>query len=294
MLVARGCASKGPSRQPLRLTWKFTPIQRSSVALSIIRAASSTVKAGAKRTTLPNTPSVRLPPRLAVNLSPQKQRAAYNADKLYQAGKTALFRAPSHFAYLLGSWVLSIACISSAAYTYSLGLWKEDKDSNLPFFVPVANLLTLLTIGSLGSWILIRSTNLVTAIDLIKTAGGTKMRVSVRRPVPLPFVPNKKIIVAPYELLLPTNAVRPATVPKFAEMPQEGKDDKPLRFGTWAAKRISFTIWSFFTGSRKIFTHEGFLIASVEGQKAGLKIDIEGTFPNGVWNLVDVSTLGEE
>ena len=120
------------------------------------------------------------------------------------------------------------------------------------------------------------------------------MRISVRRPVPVPFIPQRKIVVAPYELLLPTSAIRPAAVPKFAEMPQEGKADKPLRFGTWAAKKISFTIWSFFTGSRKIFTHEGFLIASVEGQKAGLKIDIEGTFPNGVWSLVDVSTLGEE
>jgi hypothetical protein len=300
MFFARGCAGKAPSRHLLQLTSKLAPAQRSSFALSF-RSASSAAKAGPKRTTIPNLASVKLPPR-STALSPQQQRAAYRADKLYQAGKTSLFKAPSHFAYLLGSWVLSISCILGAVFTYSTGLWKTEKSPNLPgtaphqkglaFFVPVANLLTIFTIGMLGSWILVRSVNLVTAIDLIKTAAGTRMRVSVRRPVPI--FPQRQIIIAPYDLLLPRNVIRPSGVPTFAEMPQEGKGSKPLRFGTWAAKQLSFSLWSFFNGSRKIFTHEGFLITNIQGQTAGLKVDIEGTFPNGVWNLIEVSTLGEE
>ncbi len=59
------------------------------------------------------------------------------------------------------------------------------------------------------------------------------------------------------------------------------------------AKKISFTLWSFFAGQRKIFTHEGFAIASVKGKNA-FKIDLEGTFPNGMWSLVDVSTTATE
>lgn len=292
MLFPRRCAGKALFQQLLRHTLRSAPVQQTSFAFSSVRTVSSSTRAGPVRVTIPDVASMKLSPR--PNLSPQQVRAAHHADKLYQAGKTALFRAPSHFAYLLGSWVLAVGCISSAVYTYWLGHWKTEEGSDLPFFVPVANALTLLTIGSLGSWILMRSTNLVTAIDLVKTAGGCKMRVSVRRAVPAPFVPHRQLIIAPYDLHLPTNVIRPATVPQFAQMPQEDNRSRPLRFGTWAAKRISFTLWSFFAGQRKIFTHEGFLIAGIEGQNAGLKIDLEGTFPNGVWNLVDISTLGAE
>lgn len=301
MFFARGCAGKAPSRHLLRHSSKFAPIHRASSGLSSIHRASSSVKAGPNRATGSKLASVKLPPIVAT-LTPQQRRAAYHADKLYHVGKTSLFKAPSHFAYLLGSWVISLSCIAAAMYTYFSGLWKTESSPDLPgsaprrpglaFFVPVANVLTMITIGTLGSWILVRSSNLVTAIELIKTAAGIRMRVSVRRPIPI--LPQRKLVIAPYDLLLPRSAIRPASVPSFAEMPDEGKGSKPLRFGTWAAKKISFKLWSYFNGSRKIFTHEGFLVANVRGQKEGYKVDIEGTFPNGVWNLVEVSTLEEE
>jgi hypothetical protein len=301
MFFARRCAGKAPSRNLLRLSPNFVPIQRASFVSSFTRAASSSVKASTKRSAPSGLASGKLPPR-STALSAKQQRALFHADKLFQAGKTSLFKAPSHFAYLLGSWVISISCISAALWTYSTGLWKSESSLNLPgsaphqkglaFFVPVANVLTMITIGMLGSWVLVRSVNLVTAIDLIKTAAGTRMRISVRRAVPL--FPQRKLVIAPYEFLLPRSAIRPAGVPSFAEMPDEGKGSKPLRFGTWAAKKISFTLWSYFNGSRKIFTHEGFLIANTQGKTEGLKVDIEGMFPNGVWNLVEVSTLAED
>lgn len=288
MIFPRGCASKASSRNLLRLISNPAPLQRSSFAFSSIHAASSSTRASQARTAIPKSAPLKLPSR--PNLTLEQQKAAYHADKLYQAGKTALFRAPSHFAYLLGSWLLGLGCISTAAYIYLDGHWKQEPDSPLPFFVPVANMLTLLIIASLGPWVLIRASNLVAAIDLIKTAAGIRMRISVRRALPAPFVPHREIIIAPYDLHLPRSAIRPATVPQFATMPQENDSSKPLRFGTWVARKISFTLWSFFAGQRKIFTHEGFLIASINGKNA-FKIDIDGTFPDGAWSLVDVSTL---
>ena len=201
-----------------------------------------------------------------------------------------LFRGPSQLGYLLGSWLLGLGCVTGTVVMVGLGHWKNDPDSPVPWFVPVSYRLGMFTLSLLGFWILFRSTRLVTAIDLGK---GGLMRISVHRIVPFPFVPSRSLVIAPYDLKLPREVIRPGQVPQYAEMPREDSRSAPLRFGTWVGKKISFSLWSFFAGQRKILTHEGFLNASIKGQTGFFKIDIAGDFPHGSRSLIDVSTLHE-
>jgi hypothetical protein len=208
---------------------------------------------------------------------------------MFEVGETALYKAPPHFWYIVGSWAMGLGCLASSAYMIELGLWKEDPNSTLPFFVPIGYKLSIITTFLLANWVLFRSTRLVTSIDLVKHAEAVRTRVCVRRIAPLPFLPPRRLYIAPYNLQIPTSAIRSAEVPKFARMPREDNRRKSLMFGTWAAKKISFSLWKVFAAQRQIWTHEGFLKASIKGQTGHFKIDLEGQFPNGVRNFIDVS-----
>ena len=291
MLFPRGCANHASPRNLFRLASKNAQNQRSSFAWSCLRSAQLPTRTNPAQLRAVNTKNAlsQLPARKP-NLTAEQQRAAHRADKMYQEGKTALFRAPSHFGYLLGSWLLGLGCISGSLFMLDDGHWKEDPNSPFPWFVPVAYRLSILIMAGLGFWVLWQSRRLVTAIDLVEVAGERRMRVSIHRIVPFPFVPPRRLLIAPYDLQLPEKAIRPGQVPRFAEMPQEDNRSRPLRFGTWVGKKISFSLWSFFASQRKIMTHEGFMTASIKGQTEFFKIDIAGTFPYGARSLIDVST----
>lgn len=294
MFIARGSTGKASVQRHLsHMISKTTPYQRSSFTSSCLRSAAPAAKSNPTRAQASNAKGRLVLPTNRPGLTAAQSRAGHHAEKMFEAGMTELYRAPSHFWYLLGSWVLGISCLTGAAGLIWLGHWKEDKESGLPFFVPVGYQLSIITTTGFAAWILLRSARLVTAIDLVKHAREGKMRVCVSRIVPLPFIPPRRIYISPYNLRIPRSANRPLEVPAYARMPQEDSS-KPLRFGSWAARKISFSLWRIFASQRKILTQDGFFYATIKGQWWCFKIDLEGTFPNGSKNLVDVSSREED
>jgi hypothetical protein len=58
----------------------------------------------------------------------------------------------------------------------------------------------------------------------------------------------------------------------------------PLRI----IQRISLTLWTYFAGMRKVFTHEGFLDVTINGTKGFWKLDTAGHFANGGQDLLNI------
>jgi hypothetical protein len=293
MLISRGWSGNASLLHIARIASKTSPNQRSSFASSCLRSAAPAIR-GPPKVKVPVTKKGLNLPRSRPGLPEAQSRKSQSAEQMFEVGETALYKTPSHFWYIIGSWAMGLGCIASSAYMIELGLWKEDPNSNLPFFVPIGYKLSIITTFLLANWILFRSTRLVTAIDLVKQAGVVRMRVCVRRIAPLPFLPPRRLYIAPYNLQIPKSAIRSAEVPKFARMPREDSRSNSLMFGTWAAKKVSFSLWKGFAAQRQIWTHEGFLKASIKGQTGHFKIDLEGQFPNGARNFVDVSGTEED
>ena len=112
-----------------------------------------------------------------------------------------------------------------------------------------------------------------------------KMLVTVRRMIPFPLVPSKKIVMDPIDFVLPSRMVAQMAMPSWLD--NQGQKIT----GTLTSRivnRISLALWTFFAGMRKVFTHEGFLDVTIHGTKGLWKLDTSGTFAKDGRNLFDI------
>lgn len=165
------------------------------------------------------------------------------------------------------------------------GFWKPQP--GLPFFVPIANRLSMAAMTFIGGWIILRASRHITSIRLLKQDGVVKMLLTVRRTVPLPFVKPRKIVIDPFDFVIPSRMVEQLKTPVWAETQHDGTGNSPTKtvrsgfsFSRWA--------WNVFAGFRKVFTHEGFLDVTLNGRDGKWKLDTAGEFANGGQYLLDI------
>ena len=112
-----------------------------------------------------------------------------------------------------------------------------------------------------------------------------KMLVTVRRMIPLPFVPPKKVVTDPVDFVLPSRMVAQLAIPTWLD--SQGMEISGS-LSSRIVKRISLAFWTFFAGMRKVFTHEGFLDVTINGTKGLWKLDTAGDFASGGRNLLNI------
>ena len=196
------------------------------------------------------------------------------ARKLVDSGRTQLYTAPSHAWFLWGAYFAGGFCFFGAFMIFQVGFWQPQPD--LPAFVPWAHRTGLVTLGAIGAWPILRSAGHITALNLVRLANGSiKMRVTVRRMLPLPFIPPRQFVIDPSDFLLPSRMVAQLSIPAMADTRQLLGMGNIL---TRLRRRISLVLWSFFAGTRKMFTQEGVMDIAIKGQGANFRLDIDGHF----------------
>ena len=138
---------------------------------------------------------------------------------------------------------------------------------------------------------MLRATRHITSIKLMLRDDKVKMLVTVRRVIPLPFVPSKKIVTSPVDFVLPSRMVAQFSMPKWLDIQDI---DISGSLSQRIIRRISRTIWTYFAGMRKVFTHEGFLDVKINGTKGFWKLDTAGDFASGGQNLLDIVSFDTE
>ena len=160
-----------------------------------------------------------------------------------------------------------------------------EPQPGFPWWIATANRLGMACFALMGGWVVLRATRHITSIKLIRNGEAVKMLVTVRRIVPLPFVPPKKIITNPTDLVLPSRMVAQLAIPQWADVEiGDIKGSLPSRI----LKRTSIALWTFFAGSRKVFTNEGFMDVSINGQSGSYKLDTDGKFAKGGRSLLQI------
>jgi hypothetical protein len=237
---------------------------------------------------LPNTQATRLPAQAELPSAPNA-RTARNIQKqnlaryLHDSGETLLYKAPSHAGFLTATFLSGSLCLIGAVATSSTELWKAQE--GLPWWVNTANRLGIICFAFLGGWIVLRATRHITSIKLMLKDDRVKMLVTVRRMIPLPFVPSKKLVTDPVDFILPSRMVAQLAIPTWLDSQgTEISGSLPSRI----VKRISLALWTFFAGMRKVFTHEGFLDVTINGTNGFWKLDTAGDFANGGRNLLNI------
>jgi hypothetical protein len=233
-----------------------------------------------RKTELPNVSNAQT----AQNL--QKENLA---KCLFESGETLLYQAPSHAGFLTATFLTGTMCLIGAVATSSTELWKPQ--AGLPLWINAANRLGIICFAFLGGWIVLRATRHITSIKLLLRDDKVKMLVTVRRMIPIPFVPSKKIITNPVDFILPSRMVAQLAIPTWLD--NQGPEITG-RFSSRIVKRISLALWTFFAGMRKVFTHEGFLDVTINGNKGLWKLDTAGKFASGGRNLLDIVNYEKE
>jgi hypothetical protein len=240
-----------------------------------------------RATKLPRQPDLPTASNAQTAQNLQKENLA---KYLFNSGETLLYQAPSHAGFLTATFLTGTMCLAGAALTSSTELWKAQ--AGLPWWINTANRLGIMCFAFLGGWIVLRATRHITSIKLLLRDDKVRMLVTVRRMIPLPFVPSKKIVTNPVDFVLPSRMVAQLAIPRWLiNQDPEITGPLPLRI----VKRISLMLWTYFTGMRKVFTHEGFLDVKINGTKGVWKLDAAGDFANGgrsLFNIVSFETEG--
>jgi hypothetical protein len=205
------------------------------------------------------------------------------AKALHDSGETVIYQAPSHAGFLTAAFVTGTMCLVGAVLTSSTELWKAQ--AGLPWWINTANRLGIMCFAFLGGWIVLRAARHITSIKLMLRDDKVKMLVTVRRTIPLPFIPSKTIVTSPVDFVLPSRMVAQLSIPKWLDSQNlNATGPLPLRI----IQRISLMLWTYFAGMRKVFTHEGFLDVKINGTKGFWKLDTAGHFANGGRDLLNI------
>ena len=219
------------------------------------------------------------------NLTPPQIKKQYYANKLYEAGQRAIYRAPSHMGLLASSWIISGSCIAGTLALGWLGHWAYEQDSGLPWFVSVAYRLGMVGLTGAAFLLVFRTTRLVSALDLVSQNGTVKLAVRMRRDFPL--LRPKQYVVAPYNFVMDRTFVAQIEEPAWLSESSEAK--KPL--GKAVLHFLSALFFYPFAAFRKLFTLEGIMKVAINDPKKGLQLDTNGKFSNGAEDLIKIATI---
>ena len=225
-----------------------------------------------------------LPPSVPAGSSPARlTRKELLAKQLLAKGEPLLFLAPSHAGLVTAALLGGAFWLFSAYLLWLNGIW-EGKDG-VPWLVAIANRIGMVFMVSFGGYMVLRAAKHIKSIRIIPWGDSVRLLVKVRRIVPLPFVPQKEIVAKTSEFKLPSRMVAQMEMPKWADA--EVADIKG-NLAQRILKRASMSSFNFFTGMRKVFTHEGFMDVNIDGSYGLWKLDTAGKFANGGKNLFDI------
>jgi hypothetical protein len=229
------------------------------------------------------------------DLPPELAKKQFYAQKLYEAGQTAIYRPPSHAGMYVASWAMGGSAVTIASVVAYTNRWTFDTNLDVSWIVPVAYNLGVIAFSCIGWIIIMRSFRFISSIDLVSVDGLVKMAVQVRRP--LPFLKPKGYLIAPYQFEMDKKFVMQMEEPEFMQDDEEPPNlpetqQKPQRgLLSEIGRGISKVIYYPFASTRRLMTLEGFMWVSFDGVSGKMKLDTQGRFSNGARDLVEMGRI---
>jgi hypothetical protein len=230
-------------------------------------------------------------------------RTSSYAEQLAQKGRTLLYEAPSHFWFRAGCFCSAAFCVSYTVYQYWTVILHPPE--GLLWWVPHAFSVILIFMAGMGAYFVLGAGRIVRSIEAVpakliaaKAAGAAApqspifIEVATRRAVP--FLPAKKILLRPEEVLLPMRMYTLYAGSNGAEAAQKSmslaervRAERAAREAKIAAKKYQMdhiltapfrdaakafgTAWA---GIRRSFSREGF--AKIYLANREYKLDVSG------------------
>lgn len=247
-----------------------------------IHSRSAASKSSSNVPRIPKADIPRRPPSIGPPRNPASNIVELQArqgnpltTKLVNTGRVVLFRAQSHAGFMFAAWVGGITCVGGALLILHLKLHEENKE--LPWFVPISYRIVIVFLVAVGSWSIIRSSRLISSIEMLRLNGKAQLVLKVRRNIPLPFIRPKEITVDASDVVLQRQMVTPM-----------GRPPRDPRSFTGIASRIGAVPHRFFTSARQFIFSDGIIQLSVLGRDGKWKVDSNGLFLDHGKLLFDV------
>lgn len=197
------------------------------------------------------------------------------SHKLARTGSVVLFQAQSHAGFMFAAWIGGITCVAGALLILHLKLHEANKE--LPWFVPSIYRIVIVFLVAIGSWSIIRSSRLISSIEMLRVNGKAQLVLKVRRNIPLPLIRPKEITVNASDVVLQRTIVTPM-----------GRPLRDPRTFTGLASRIGAAPHRFFASARQFIFSDGIIQLSVLGRDGTWKVDSNGLFLDRGRPLFDV------
>ncbi|KAI9724867.1 MAG: hypothetical protein M1812_000143 [Candelaria pacifica] len=200
-----------------------------------------------------------------------------------RSSPTLLYEAPSHTAYVLGSYGFGAYMLFYAGYNSYTDYFHLPPD--LYVWVPYALHVGYFFMACAGTWVLLGSARLIrtiTAIPVHSTPPAISLRIDLRRTIPLPYLKPKVLIVKPSEFILSSRLAGPSTEDlslankKARQSEERARDLDRRRIMTAPFREMGRAMrraWGFLIG---IWTREGFLKVHIQGKFGHWQLDREG------------------
>ena len=187
---------------------------------------------------------------------------------------------------MFSAWLWGCTCIGGALFIANARLWEANEE--LPWFVPGTYRLVGVVLVAVGAWSILRSNRLLSSIDVLAGSERPRLLFRVRRNIPLPFIPSKKLIVDLSDVVVDQRVVVQLGQPHHDVSAEGG-----ILASTFHG--IKTSILRFFNGFRQFWFSDGVLRVHVRGRRGFWKIDTYGWhMDNGevLWQTLKVSDVG--
>ncbi|KAI9707464.1 MAG: hypothetical protein M1836_000425 [Candelina mexicana] len=224
------------------------------------------------------SPIIRAPPAQY-----QSYRQTFINNLATRSKSTLLYQAPSHRAYVLGSYAIGIYFLTYSGYTfYTVYLYPSP---DLQVWVPYAMGVVCVFTACLGAWILLGSVRLIRSITAIPVRSmplAVSLHIESRRIVSLPFVRNEVLNIAPSEFLLSSLlAEAPGKKLSLANrevlpLEKEARKLDRKRFMSTPSRHTGRSVWRALRYLSRLWTREGFQRVLIRGRVGHWQLDKQG------------------
>lgn len=205
---------------------------------------------------------------------------AFNDFLSKAKGSVQLFNAPSHRAYVFSAYSTAIFCYVYTGWHLYTSFFDIKVDISRwikGFFAGMC-----IVMGAMGTVVLRRGSNLVSAMSAVRSQGQTNVHIKVRRMIP--FAKHKELVTTPEEISFSRSVLASPGLDasdRLGSVDQQWRARKEMHmlpFYKAPLKKISFASWSAFMNMRRIITQEYFVYMSLKDQKQTLRVDLTGDF----------------
>ena len=183
----------------------------------------------------------------------------YVSQLIKDSGVRRIYQSPSNLSYHTGIWTGALMCFGCA---FEMGTFYTSGGSDVPSWAPYVSAAPVLFLAGMGTWFLLKSVNIIQAIDVVPSKTGLRLHTYIRPALPIPLLRGRMFETLPRDVHL------------FCREPTLGR----LPAETSSGNSVAGLLENIFTGSRKVFTSEGFVNVSVADRKGPFKLDMTGDF----------------